>query len=122
MKQTTSIRPAYSQVVICDPTAKVEVPLWERGAGFVASDTCILFGCYPDMDGPTELTFGTGDEVRRDGAPTCEFMLVTPGRQIAIETVEGDGIFSMPTKGTQTPIRIWANRSWLPDKVVIGVD
>lgn len=57
MKQTTSIRPAYSQVAICE-----------------------------------------------------------------VETVEGDGIFRMPTKGTETMVRIWSNRSWLPDKVIIGVD
>lgn len=122
MKQTISIRPAYSQVVICDPTAKVEVPRWERGVGFVSSDTCILFGCYPEPDGPTDLTFGTESEVRGDGPPTCERILKTPGRQIAVETAEGDGIFSMPTKGTETMVRIWSNRSWLPDKVIIGVD
>jgi hypothetical protein len=122
MKQTVSIRPAYSQVVICDPTAKVEVPLWERDVGFVASDTCILFGCYPEPDGPTDLTFGTGDEVRGDGPLTCELVLKTPGRQIAVEGVEGDGIFSMATKATETRIRIWANRDWLPDKVIIGID
>ena len=122
MRQTTSIRPAYSQVVICDPTAKVEVPLWERGVPFVASDSCILFMCYPEIDGPTGLTFGNGDDVRVQGDPICERMLKTPGRQIAVETAEGDGIFRMPTKGTETMVRIWSNRSWLPDKVIIGVD
>ncbi|HLG48340.1 MAG TPA: hypothetical protein VKY24_19000 [Reyranella sp.] len=122
MRLTTSIRPAYSQVVICDPTAKVEVPLWERGVPFVASDTCILFMCYPEIDGPTGITFGDGDDVQVHGDPICERMLKTPGRQIAVETAEGDGIFSMPTTGTETKVRIWSNRSWLPDKVIIGVD
>jgi len=122
MKQTISIRPAYSQVVICDPTAKVEVPLWERGAGFAASDTCILFGCYPESDGPTDLTFGVEEEVRGDGPPICELVLKTPGRQIAVESVERDGIFSMPTRGTETLVRIWANRNWAPDKMIIGVE
>lgn len=122
MKKATSIRPAHSQVVVCDPTAKIEVPLWKRGVGFVASDTCILFGCYPEPDGPTDLTFGTEDEVRGEGRPMCEIMLKTPGRQIAIETTEGDGIFSMPTKSTETLVRIWSNRDWAPDKVIIGID
>jgi hypothetical protein len=122
MRQTISIRPAYSQVVICDPTAKVEVPLWERGIPFVASDTCILFMCYPEIDGPTGLTFGNDDDVRIQGDPICERMLKTPGRQIGVETAEGDGIFRMSTKGTETMVRIWSNRSWLPDKVIIGVD
>jgi hypothetical protein len=122
VKQTTSIRPAYSQVVICDPTAKVEVPGWEKGVPFVASDTCILFMCYPEIDGPTELTFGSGDEVGADFHPTCERMLKTPGRQIAIETVEGDRIFQMPTKGSETLVRIWSRPNWLPEKVSVGVD
>ncbi|HEY2872444.1 MAG TPA: hypothetical protein VGJ56_11020 [Reyranella sp.] len=121
MRQTISIKPAYSQVIICDPTAEVEVP-WERGVPFVASNTCILFGCYPETDGPTELTFGSADDVQPHGDPICERMLKTPGRQIAVETAEGDGIFRMPTKGTETLVRVWSNRSWLPDKVIIGVD
>jgi hypothetical protein len=122
MKQTTFIRPAYSQVVICDPTAKAEVPLWERGVPFVASDTCILFMCYPEIDGPTELTFGPGEAVGTDGRPTCERTLKTPGRQIAVETVEGDAIFKMATKGTETLVRIWSSPSWLPARVSVGVD
>jgi len=122
MKQIISIRPAYSQVVICDPTAKVDVPLWEKDVPFVASDTCILFMCYPEIDGPTDLAFGTGDEVRIDGPPICDRILKTPGCRIAVEGVEGDGIFSMTTKATETRVRVWANRDWLPDKVFIGID
>jgi hypothetical protein len=122
MKQTVDIRPSYSQVVICDPTAKVEVPLWRKGVPLVASETCILCGCYPDSDGPTELTFGTGKEVFVDSRPLFEGTLKTPGRTIALETVEGDSILSMPTDGTETLIRIWANHDWCPDKVIIGID
>lgn len=111
MKQTTSIRPAYSQVVICDPTAKVDVPLWERGVGFVASHTCILFGCYPEPDGPTDLAFGTGEEVGGDGPPTCEFTLHTPGRRIAVETVEG---------ASSTCLRKGPKRSFASGRIAIG--
>jgi hypothetical protein len=122
VKHITSIRPAYSQILIRDPTAKIEVPLWERGVPFVASETCILFICYPDIDGPTELTFGSGGEVGAEVPPTCERILKTPGRQISIETVEGDGIFRMPTKSAETLVRIWSSPSWLPEKVTVGVD
>jgi hypothetical protein len=52
----------------------------------------------------------------------CERMLKAPGRQIAVETAEGDGIFRMPTKGTEILVRIWSNRRWLSDKVIVGVD
>ena len=66
--------------------------------------------------------FGTADDVRIRQNPVCERRLKAQGRQIAVETAEGDGIFRMPTKGTEILVRIWSNRSWLPDKVIIGVD
>jgi hypothetical protein len=106
MKQSVSITPPYSQVVICDPTARVEVPLWTEGVPFVASDTYILLMCYPEVDGPTELVFGSGEEVYDSAAPIFEGRLKTPGSRIAVETVEADGIFSMATKGTETLVRV----------------
>lgn len=122
MRHTVSVRPPYSQLVICDPTAQVEVPSWEHGATLAASDSCILCACYPEQDGPTRVIFGGDDDVQLKGLPVFEGTLKTPGRQIALETVEGDGILSMPTKGAETPVRIWTNRNWAPDEVVVVID
>ena len=122
MRHTLAVRPPYSLIVICDPTARVEVPDWPHGASLAASGSCILCGCYPEMDGPTELTFATGDEIPADGRPVFEGTLKTPGYKIALETAEGDGIVSMPTKRTETLVRIWTNRSRAPDRIVVGVD
>jgi len=49
-------------------------------------------------------------------------VLKTPGRKIALQTVEGDGVLEVATIGDRTPIRIWANRRLGPDVVSIGID
>lgn len=122
MKATIALRPPYSQVVILDPTAKVEVPLWEKGVPLVATDTCILCGCLAEMDGETEFTLATGESVSVEGPPIFDAKLKTPGRKIALETVEGTPVLHMPTAGVETRVRIWTNHGQEPDKVIVGVD
>jgi hypothetical protein len=119
----TRVRPPYHQIMICDPTAKIDVPLWPRELPpFVATETCILCLCQVDIDGDTDITFGSGTEVWENAAPIFDGVLKTPGRRIALETVEGDTILEMPTATTETHVRIWTNRRLCPDRVRIGVD
>lgn len=107
--------------MIRDPSARVEVPLWKKGASLVATDTCILCGCYPDMDGETQITVGTTHQVQTESPPLFDGVLSTPGHKIALQTVEGDPVLEVATTGDITPIRIWTNRNWAPDVVVIGL-
>jgi hypothetical protein len=117
------VRPPYSQIMIRDPTAKVDVPLWPReNRPFVATDTCILCACQVDSDGPTDVGFGKGDEVCLAGVPIFTGTLKTPGRRVALKTVEGDAILELPTANTETLVRIWTNRRLCPDRVRIGLD
>jgi len=116
------LRPPYAQIMIRDPSARVEVPLWERGVPLVASDTCILCGCCPDTEGETQITVGTSDQVTTAAPLLFDGVLKTPGRKIALQTVEGDGVLEVATIGDRTPIRIWANRRLGPDVVSIGID
>ena len=117
------IRPPNHQIVICDPTAKVEVPLWPRELPpFVATDTCILCLCQVDSDGETDVAFGGSDEERMEVAPIFDGFLQTPGRKLALETVWADPILEMATATTETSVRIWTNRRLCPDRVRIGVD
>lgn len=122
MTYTLRARPPYSQIMMRDPSAKVEVPEWKKGVPFVATDTCILYGCYPDMDGETQITVGTADQIDADSSPVFDGMLRTPGHKIVLQTVEGDLILEVATIGDTTPVRVWANRNWLPDIVTIGID
>jgi hypothetical protein len=116
------LRPPYAQIAILDPSATIEVPLWERAVPLVASDTCILCGCCPDTDGETQITVGTSDEVRTVAPPIFDGVLKTPSHKIALQTVEGDGVLEVSTVGDRTPIRIWSNRKLGPDVVSIGID
>jgi hypothetical protein len=122
MRKTVAVRPQYSLIVICDPTAKVNVPDWPYGASLAASDSCILCGCYPEVDGPTQVTLGTIEDVRPSGPQVFEGTLKTPGFKIALETAEGDSILDMPTKMAETRVRIWANRDRAPNDLVVGID
>src|SRR3954451_9758309 len=106
MKHTFAIRPPFSLLVICDPSAKVEVPEWKHGASLAASASCILCACHPEQDGPTQVIFGNRNEVQRSGPAVFQGTVKTPGCKIGVETAEGDKMFSMPTRGAETPVRI----------------
>jgi hypothetical protein len=120
MTQTIVVSPEYAQVVILDPTAKVEVPLWKRDVAYVASDTCILFGCLDGQFGDTEIKFGPADEITCDLKMAFDGVLSTPGRKIRVESVWADPILEAPTGRTETRVRIWTNDAFFPDKVVIA--
>lgn len=122
MKVSKTCRPPYSQVVICDPTTKVVVPLWEKGVPLVATDTCILCGCMPDMDGDTDFTLGPSAELEIERFRVFETLLKTPGQRIGLENVWGDPLLGMATANVETRVRIWTNRFLSPDKVIVGID
>ena len=122
MTQIVTINPAYSQIVICDPTAKVQVPIWKDDLSIIATDSCILCTCYPEQDGKTEVRFGPGNQSQPDQSLKFDGKLRTPGRTIAIETVEGDPVLNMQTARTEVRVRIWTNSIQWPDKVSVGID
>ena len=122
MTQIAVINPPYSQICICDPTARVEVPLWEDDFILVASDTYIGCICYPEQDGETEVRLGRGDQSQPDQTLKFDRVLKTPGGVIAVETVEGDSVMRLQTGATEVRVRIWTNAKQWPTKVSIGID
>jgi hypothetical protein len=122
MKLFKAFRPPNQQIVICDPSSRVEVPVWRKGVPWVATDTCILCMCMIDFEGETTLTLGPGSEVKVDRVPVFDGMLKTPGRRVVLETVWHDPVLETATAGIETRIRIWTNRLETPDEVVVGVD
>ena len=112
----------YAQVVILDPKGRVQVPKWTKDATFVATDTCIYYGCRPDIDGETAFTLGQISEVDPGAVPTFQGMLRTPTRKIALETSDGLTILESNVLREETMVRIWASHPTAPDRVVVGFE
>jgi hypothetical protein len=118
MKQTTSIKPAYSQVVICDPhcqsrSAALGARRSVRGERHLHSVHVLSGDRWADG-----LTFGDGDDVRVHGDPICERMLKTPGRQIASKLRRATAYSGCPPKGPRPwfgfgPIAAGCRIKWL---------
>lgn len=122
MTQVAVINPPYSQIAICDPTAKVEVPPWENDFTVVATDTYIGCICFLEQDGKTEVRLGRGDQSQPGLTLKYDGMLKTPGGVVAVETVEGDSVMRLQTGATEVRVRIWTNAKQWPTKVSIGID
>lgn len=123
MVETTKIAPRNSQIVIVDPNAKkVDVPDYRESVPFVATSSCILFYCFPEVDGETEITLGNASEVDPGSSPVFDGHLLTPSKTLAIETVVRGSILRTLTLGVQTKLRIWSNAIRWPDKIVVGID
>jgi hypothetical protein len=128
MIHSTKIAPPYSQIVIADPTAPREVPDWKNSPGWpdvvfaAVTDSCILFACFPEMDGETTFKLGSARELDPGTPPVFLSILKTPGLMVALETVEGARVLEMPTLRRESTIRIWTNRANQPDEVFVGVE
>jgi hypothetical protein len=109
--------------VIVDPNAKkVDVPDYQESVPFVATSSCILFYCFPEVDGETEIALGKASEVDPGGPPVFDGHLLTPSKTLAIETVVREPVLRTQTLGVQTKLRIWSNAIKWPTKIVVGVD
>ncbi|WP_147283831.1 hypothetical protein [Bosea caraganae] len=87
-----------------------------------ASPSCLAVCVNPEVDGPTELTFGLSREVDPGYAPGFVGQVETPRRRIIIDTVEEEIIFDQIVPSTQTALRIWFSHPKWPEKVIVGID
>jgi hypothetical protein len=122
MIRKAQFTPQNAQVVIVDPKGKIVVPKWTRDAAFVWTDTCIFFGCRPDIEGDTMLTLGDMREVDPGTPPVLQVKLKTPSRKIALESIDIQTILEADVSGQETLVRIWANHPMSPDNVIVGFE
>jgi hypothetical protein len=120
MYTSKSIRPVNSILFISDVNGG-EVPEWVRGKMILATPSCLSFQCYPEQDGPTEITLGSLDELDRREVPAFEGKLETPSRQLVISTVDRETVLQMQVKNAQTQVKIWLSHPQWPENVIIGV-
>lgn len=121
MPITITIAPVNSILFLSDLAGGTPPePVW--GAKILSTPSCISFACFPEQDGPTEITIGPSNEVEPGPILVFDGDLETPGRVIAISAVDTDRVLSINVAHAKTKVRIWYSHPKWPDKVTIGLD
>lgn len=97
-------------------------PEWVWGANILSTPSCISFACFPEQDGPTEITIGPSNEIEPGPLMVFEGDLETPSRVVIISGVEFECVLSVDVANQKTKVKIWYSHPKWPDKVMISVD
>jgi hypothetical protein len=121
MSKSKKVRPVNSLLFISDSDGG-EGPEWVRGEQILATSSCISVACYPEQDGPTEITLGGTGEVDPGWHPVFAGELETPSRTVIVSTVDHDTILESTVPKERTHVTIWVSHPRWPDRVVIGLN
>ncbi len=120
MAKVTSLRPPNSLVFLSDlGGGHPPLPIW--GAQILSTSSCISIACYPEQDGPTEISIGTRDDVDSGVSPTFEAKLETPNRVVVVTTVDDKTVLEMGVASERTYVSVWLSHPRWPEKVTIGL-
>ena len=121
MRDSISIAPLNSLIFIHAPINwTAPVPL--RGELVWFTSSCIATACYPEVDGPTEITLGDMQDVELRTMPVFEGLLETPQRKAVVTTVADDRpVLSHDVRTLRTLVRIWHSHPRWPERVTIGL-
>lgn len=114
-----AFRPPNSLVLIAASMETAEPKMFEPGKRIAATPTCIVVGCFTDVDGETNITLGPS--AKASSPPAFEGLLETPNREVAVWTIEWQKLIAAKVPGGRTKIRIWTNHPTEPDEVYIGI-
>ncbi|MBI2713653.1 MAG: hypothetical protein HYX37_04270 [Rhizobiales bacterium] len=121
MRQQIKISPVNSLLFIEDVNGGTPPePVW--GAKILSTPSCISFACFPEQDGPTEITIGPSNEIEPGPLLVFEGDLETPSRKLIISGVEIERVLSVDVAHQKAKVRIWYSHPKWPDKVTISVD
>jgi hypothetical protein len=120
MQSSIKIAPPNSLFFISDSTGG-ETPKIAKGPRIWSTKTCIAIGCLAFMDGETEISLGSVQEVDPGGEPAFDGVLETPNHRVVISTVERKVLLNSPVNGSHTRVRVWVNHPKEPDKIQIGL-
>jgi len=115
-----TIAPLNSLLFLSDPDLG-EAPTPEWGAQVLSTPSCVSFACFPEQDGPTEISLGTRSEVDPGTAPVFEGDLETSHRAVVITTVDLKTVVRMDVPDSRTHVCIWYSHPRWPDKIAIGL-
>jgi hypothetical protein len=86
-----------------------------------ATSSCIVIGCRPDCDAPTEFVIGALSELAESGPAAFTGTLCTPERIVSILNAHGERILSHPVSSERVEVSIWADDQREPDRMVVGL-
>ena len=125
MIQTIKVAPVNSLVLVCPPGGGIppEPPLAPAPVPMVmASSSCLLVCCLPEVDGETQISLGAGEEVDPGYVPKFDGVIETPGGEINVENVPGEIYLRSKTTAPRTRVRIWQSHPKWPEVVRIGLN
>jgi hypothetical protein len=121
MRQQIKISPVNSLLFIEDVNGGIPPePVW--GAKILSTPTCISFACFPEQNGPTEITIGPMSQIEPGPLLMFEGDLETPSRKVNISGVEIASVLSVDVAHQKAKVRIWYSHPKWPDKVTISID
>ena len=98
------------------------LPEIDGNSAIWSTASCVAVSCLPDCDGQTGVTIGSAQEVGQRGNPLFDGRLMTPSRNVIVETVLGQTILAKTVPNLDTRVRIWTNGLRDTDTVTIALD
>jgi hypothetical protein len=118
--QSAKIALPNALLIIMDPSGGT-IPRSMEGATIASTNSCIAVGCLSDVEGETEVTLGNLHEVDPGDRPIFQQKLSTPSHKLVLLSTFNKPILETSTPQQVTMVRIWANHTTQPDKVIIGI-
>ncbi|MBK5960688.1 hypothetical protein CCR97_21140 [Rhodoplanes elegans] len=83
---------------------------------------CVVFSCQFDCFGPTKVSLGPSNELRRAPVLIFDGVLNTPSRTVIVETVMSEPALTCSVEKATTRVRIWTLGNPDSEIVDIGLD
>jgi len=122
MAVSVRISPVNSLIFVHGPNRWVS-PLPVRGQLIWFNSSCVATACYPEIEGPTEIVLGSGDEVALRTPPAFDGLVDSPEGFVVVTTVGEDRpVLQLGVSTVLTRVRIWHSNPRWPEIVTIGLN
>lgn len=116
---TISFSPSNSIVFVEDAQGGVP-PEHTDDALVHSTPTCVSVGCYPDVDGETELTLEMLEEAPAGLQLVYDGLIKTPSRLVVMTTVLDERLLETKVPKPTTRLRVWVDHAVWPKRLVAG--
>lgn len=92
-----------------------------RDAMIWATDTCVAFATFPEIDGETRVILGGIREVDPGRPPDMDTPIDTPNGRLIVESVGQKIVLDTSVSSLKTRVSIWRSHPQWPEEVRIGI-